>query len=104
MTRVPTWDRFRSACDGARGIQLVFEDLCRQLFEEEYLSGNKKQKHVCCNPNNKGLEAEPVYDEINQRWLGFQAKYFKSKTDYKQILHSAEKIVEYYNGSCKNIN
>lgn len=103
MTRVPTWDRFRSACDGARGIQLVFEDLCRQLFEEEYLSGNKKQKHVCCNPNNKGLEAEPVYDEINQRWLGFQAKYFKSKTDYKQILHSAEKIVEYYNGKVNHV-
>lgn len=27
MARVPTWDYFKSACDGARGMQLVFEDL-----------------------------------------------------------------------------
>lgn len=56
-----------------RGIRFKFEDLCRQLFSSENLSGNKQFKYLHANPNNHGLETEP-------------------------IKHSTEKIVEYYTG------
>lgn len=48
-----------------------FEDLCRQLFANENISGNKQFKYLHANPNNHGLEAEPIYDETNKRWIGF---------------------------------
>ena len=44
------------------------------------------------------METEPVYDETNKRWIGFQAKFFDHDVDYGQIKHSAEKTVEYYTG------
>lgn len=48
-----------------------FEDLSRQLFANENISGNKQFKYLHANPNNHGLEAEPIYDETNKRWIGF---------------------------------
>lgn len=56
------WDTFRTANRDSRGIQFRFEDLCRQLFEHEFLAGNY-HNHLHCNPNNPGLEADPIYEE-----------------------------------------
>lgn len=101
--KLVTWDRFFTANIDTHGIRFKFEDLCRQLFINEYLSKNKKMRYVHSNPNNAGLEADPVYDEINQRWIGYQAKFFDDRPGYDQILHSAEKTVEYYAGRVDHV-
>lgn len=93
-----TWDDFKINNQSSEGIQLKFEDLCRLLFTNEFLSNNKSHKYLHANPNNPGLEAEPILDETNNVMIGFQAKYFESKVSYDQINNSAEKIVKYYNG------
>ena len=69
--RIINWERFKLTNNDERGVQLRFEDLCRQLFIREYLSGNKIVKYVYNIPNNPGIEAEPVLDEINNKWLGY---------------------------------
>lgn len=92
------WESFSTYNQDARGIRFKFEDLCRQIFENEYLVQNKKYRYLHANPNNHGLETEPIYDEINNRWIGFQAKFFEGDVHYDQIKHSAEKTVEYYTG------
>lgn len=92
------WESFATHNHDIRGIWFKFEDLCRQLFANENLSGNKQFRYLHANPNNHGLETEPIYDETNKRWIGFQAKFFDQDVHYEQIKHSAEKIVEYYTG------
>ena len=92
------WDSFKTYNQYSGGIRFIFEDLCRQLFSNENLSGNKQFRFLHANPNNPGLETEPIYDEVNQKWIGFQAKYFDGDVDYRQIKHSADEIVENYTG------
>lgn len=98
------WESFAAYNHDVRGIRLKFEDLCRQLFINENLSGNKKFKYLHADPNNHGLETAPIYDEVNERWIGFQAKFFDQDVRYEQIKNSAEKIVEYYTGKEGNVN
>lgn len=98
MTVGITWDNFIINNNDSRGVQSKFEDLCRQLFVNLFLSVNKSISFLHGNPNNPGLEAEQVFDEKNKRWIGFQAKFFENAVSYSQIYHSAEKIVEYYSG------
>jgi len=100
--RLATWEKFTRSND-TRGVRFKFEDLCRQLFTNEFLSENKKTRIVHCNPNNAGLESDPVYDETNQRWIGYQAKFFDDRPGYDQILHSAEKTVEHYAGRVDHV-
>lgn len=92
------WDSFKVFNLEAKGIHFKFEDLCRQLFINENLSENKRNRYLHANPNNHGLETEPIFNENIKRWIGFQAKYFDDRVDYEQIKHSAEKIIEYYTG------
>ncbi len=92
------WESFATCNQDVRGIRFKFEDMCRQLFANESLSGNKQFRYLHANPNNHGLETEPIYDEVNKCWIGFQAKFFDRDVRYEQIKHSAEKTVEYYTG------
>lgn len=92
------WESFKAYIHDSRGVRYKFEDLCRQLFVNENLSSNKQFRYLHANPNNHGLESEPIYDEINKKWIGFQAKFFDKDVDYSQIKHSAEETVEYYTG------
>ncbi len=92
------WDSFRTYNQDARGVRFKFEDLCRQLFANENLSENKQFKYLHSNPNNYGLEAEPIFDESRQLWIGFQAKFFDDSVKYAQIKEAAEKTVTYYTG------
>lgn len=92
------WDSFKVYDIDSRGIRFKFEDLCRILFFNEYLSENKQSRHLHSNPNNPGLETEPVFDEQNKQWIGFQAKYFENDVDYDQIKHSANQIIAHYTG------
>ena len=98
------WDSFKTFNQDARGICYKFEDLCRLLFINENLSRNKQFRYLHANPNNYGLETEPIYDEINHRWIGFQAKFFDGDVDYTQIMHSAEKIEKYYTGTAGRVD
>lgn len=92
------WDSFSIYNQDARGIRYKFEDMCRQLFALENLAENKNNRYLHSEHNNPGIETEPIFDETNKRWIGFQAKFFDSKVDYSQIEHSAQKTVEYYTG------
>ena len=93
-----TWEQFAVCSNEAQSINHRFEDLSRQLFVYEFLKGNKEHSYLHSNPNNPGIESEPVYDEINRKWIGYQAKFFEHDVDYSQIQHSAAKTVEYYKG------
>ena len=92
------WESFKTYNQDASGIQIKFENLCRQLFVNENLTGNKQFKYLHANPNNYGIETEPIFDETNKRWIGFQAKFFDSRVSYSQIEHSAQETVEHYAG------
>lgn len=93
-----TWEQFVTCNNDARGVRYKFEDLSRQLFTYEFLSQNKKHKYVHSNPNNPGIESEPILDEENDRYIGYQAKFFDKDADYNQIKESAEKAVKHYKG------
>lgn len=93
-----TWEQFVACNNDARGVRYKFEDLSRQLFAYEFLSQNKKYKYVHSNPNNPGIESEPILDEENNRYIGYQAKFFDKGADYNQIKESAEKAVKHYKG------
>lgn len=93
-----TWENFITTNNDARGVRYKFEDLSRQLFTYEFLSGNKVYKYVHSNPNNPGIESEPILDEANNRYIGYQAKFFDNDADYNQIKESAEKAVKHYKG------
>ena len=92
------WNSFITNNQDARGVRFKFEDLCRLLFVNENISGNKQSRYLHANPNNPGLETEPVFDEKEKQWIGFQAKFFDNDVDYSQIKHSAEQTVKYYTG------
>ena len=92
------WNSFRVNSQSADGIRIEFENLCRHLFANEFLSSNNYNRYLHANPNNPGIETEPVYDETNNQWIGFQAKYFEAKVDYGQIEKSAREAVNHYAG------
>jgi len=98
-----TWEKFITTNNDARGVRYKFEDLSRQLFTYEFLSGNKVYKYVHSNPNNPGIESEPILDEANNRYIGYQAKFFDNDADYNQIKESAEKAVKHYKGKLELI-
>lgn len=93
-----TWEQFITRNNYARGVRYKFEDLCRQLFSYEFLSRNNVNRYVHSNPNNPGIESEPILDEVNNRYIGYQAKFFDNDVDYSQIKESAKKAVKYYKG------
>ena len=95
-----SWEYFK-VCNN--DVRLKFEELCRQIFEKEFLAFNKEHIYVHCNPNNPGLESEPIYDENNKRYIGYQAKFFDESVDYNQILRSAQNIVKYYAGKVDHV-
>lgn len=93
-----TWEQFVTNNNDARGVRYKFEDLSRQLFTYEFLSHNNVCKYVHSNPNNPGIESEPILDEVNNRYIGYQAKFFDNDVDYNQIKESAQKAVRHYKG------
>ena len=97
------WDNFKIYNLDPKGICHKFEDLCRQLFAKENLSGNKQFRYLHADPNNPGIETEPVFDEVNQRWVGFQAKYFTQNPSYTDIKDSAENTVKNYAGRVDHV-
>ena len=74
-----TWEHFITRNNDAHGVRYKFENLCRQLFTYEFLSQNNVRKYVHSNPNNPGIESEPILDEVNNRYICYQAKYQRKK-------------------------
>ena len=99
-----SWESFSIYNHDTQGIRFKFEDLCRQIFINQNISENKQFRYPHANPNNYGLETEPIFDEIRKRWIGFQAKYFENAVDYSQIEESAKKIIKYYTGKNGCVN
>ena len=97
------WENFASNNNDPESIQHKFENLCRQLFTNDYLKENKKSRNLHSNPNNPGIEAEPIPDERTNQYIGFQVKFFDTSVDYGQILHSMEKALQYYTGKLSHI-
>ena len=88
-----TWEQFVTCNNDARGVRYKFEDLSRQLFTYEFLSQNKKHKYVHSNPNNPGIESEPILDEkmidilgTRQNFLTRMRIIIKSKNRQKKQL------------------
>lgn len=78
----------------------AFEDMCRQLFECEFLN-DEKLPHS--DHNNPGVEVNPILepphsDGSAQQRISFQAKYFDTNISYEKIRDSAKKTVKYYSG------
>lgn len=97
------WENFASNNNDPDGVQHKFENLCRQLLTNDYLKENKKSRNLHSNPNNPGIEAEPILDERTNQYIGFQVKFFDTSVDYGQILHSMEKALQYYTGKLSHI-
>ena len=86
-----SWNQFE-ACNP--NTQDAFENMCRFLFNAFFFGGRAIFQS---NPNNPGIEIEPVFHKNSGKRISFQAKYFTT-VDYSQIRHSAEKAVRYYAG------
>lgn len=93
-----TWGNFIHANSDNQSIEYKFEDLCRQLFKNEYLSNNKSQKNLHSNPNNPGIESEPILNEESGKYISYQVKFFERQVDYKQINKSAALTIKNYQG------
>lgn len=98
-----TWDQFIICCNDSQSVNLRFEDLCRQLFWEEFLSDNSSPVYLHSDPNHPGIETTPVYSERLKQNVGFQAKYFYNQADYSQIEQSTNKIIKYYTGKIETV-
>ena len=87
-----TWEHFITRNNDAHGVRYKFEDLCRQLFTYEFLSQNNVNKYVHSNPNNPGIESEPILDEVNKgATMGMDAISYVSEkvkdNDFKEVLN-----------------
>lgn len=91
-----SWDSFKINNPDVNGIHDKFENLCRRLFDYEFLSKNSPGSYLHRNHNNPGIEAEPIYSVVRKQMMGFQAKYFEKQADYKQVEHSAIQTVKHY--------
>ena len=49
------------AFNAEKNIQKQFEELCRQLFLEDFVSKNSKYKYFHNGPNNPGIESETPF-------------------------------------------
>lgn len=73
------WQQFE-LCNADKNT--AFENLCRLLFNRMFFD-NKAIFHS--NPNNPGIEIEPVYCQNKGKYISFQAKYF-DKLDYLLLI------------------
>lgn len=89
MANLITWSHFEELHEDK---YTVFEDLCRALFRERFCP---KDVILHSNPNNPGVEVEPVKDKSG-KLISFQAKYFDNSIKYQQIISSANEIVKWY--------
>lgn len=86
-----SWERFATIHDNPRD---EFEFLSWQLFKIYYAHNNAI---LHANPNNRGIETDPVLSKDGKTRIGFQAKWL-GKMDYTQIMGSAKMTIKHYSG------
>lgn len=89
-----SWAQFEQ-CNA--DVRSAFENMCRSLFKRMFF----KESGIVIthsNPNNPGVEVEPLLNIKTGKKISFQAKYFEN-IDYAQIKHSAEMAVKHYSGN-----
>ena len=91
-----TWERF---ADIHKDQTKEFERLCWHLFKRNYAHSDSI---FHSNPNNPGIEIDPVFSRDGKMRISFQSKWFE-KMDYSQVRHSAEMAVKYYTGKVDKI-
>lgn len=91
-----TWQDFENT---SKNITVDFEHLCRIFFKYRYV----KDATVILNQkaNNPGIETEPIL--IDDKKVGFQAKYFSNNVNYADVFDSAQKVVKYYGGKIDKV-
>lgn len=87
-----SWDLFNVCNENPR---FAFEAMCRMLFRNMFLASDAI---LSSNPNNPGVEVEPIMNREKTRRISFQAKYFDNFPDYSQILYSSQKTITHYVG------
>lgn len=91
-----TWERFANIHENPTK---EFERLCWHLFKH-YYAHNESIPHS--NPNNPGIEIDPILSRDSKTRISFQSKWFE-KMDYSQVRHSAEMAVKHYSGKVDKI-
>ncbi|MBF7093884.1 hypothetical protein IYQ92_01050 [Streptococcus sp. HF-1907] len=86
------WEKFQYVHPDAR---TSFEQLCRILFKRQFFDDTFTFRS---DPNHPGIEISPIYSPKTGKKISFQSKYFKNRIDYKQIQHSVDEAVKYYQG------
>ncbi len=93
------WPQFAVCNDDAT---TAFEDMCRRIFEAEFLKG---QKIPHSDHNTPGVEVLPILepprnDGLSQKRISFQAKYVDQvSTAYSEFKKSAKQTVKHH--KCK---
>ena len=65
------------------------------FFKQQYVSDTQV---LHTNPNNAGIESDPITRISDNKRIGYKAKYFENSIGYSQIRDSMEKAVKYYSG------
>ena len=87
-----SWEHFSELHRGS-SVRERFEDLSFSLFKKMFC---KENQILHSNPNNPGIEVEPVYDKEGKLRISFQAKFFAGDVSYIDIRNSAEMIIKHY--------
>ncbi len=82
------WNKFRVQNPDCRA---AFEELAYHLFCRRY----KIQHGLNAEVNQPGLETDP-WEDPDDGLVGFQAKFFDSKIDYRQIQDSIQKARQHH--------
>lgn len=86
-----TWDCFKYV--NSQNKTASFESMCRLLFKHQFVS---EAQILHTNPNNAGIESEPVTRASDGKRISYQAKFFESGIGYSQIEDSMDKAVRHY--------
>ena len=95
-----TWLHFEYIHQDENERRTSFENLCRSIFIRKYFD-EKTVLHS--NHNHPGVEVEPIYSEIEQCVISFQAKYFVNTIGYSQIEESITKTIEKYSNNINKV-
>ena len=81
-----TWETFEM-CNADQ--KTSFENMCRMLFNQRFFNSGKI---LHSNPNNPGVEVEPIIESQSGKKISFQAKFFDN-ISYQQIMHSCKSLI-----------
>ena len=87
-----SWEHFSELHRGS-SVRERFEDLSCSLFKKMFC---KENEILHSNPNNPGIEVEPIYDKDGKLRISFQAKFFDRNVSYIDIKNSVDMIIKHY--------